>query len=76
MNASTLRYIEQAIEDNEPEAPLFTSECKAIIEPFGYRDHYYCDPMKCIEAAYEQAYEDSLYRDDIECDTCGGDCTL
>lgn len=76
MNATTLAYIEQAIIDSEPESPVFTSECKAIVEPFGNRDHYYCDPTKCIDAAYEVAYEDSLYRDDVECTTCNGRCEL
>lgn len=55
MNASSARFLMQAVEDSEPESPVFEPACIAYVGPFG-PDHYFCDPMTCLDGALATAY--------------------
>lgn len=79
MNAQTVAILEAYFNEGaEPESseplPMAATHCGDTCgDP---RCHYQCDPVTCLEAAFEAQREASYDYWSDECDTCGGDCTL
>jgi hypothetical protein len=80
VNAQTIAILEAELNGIEPDdfgpAPFATSHCGDTCgDP---RCHYQCDPVTCLEAAFEAQREAALdyWADDDYCDTCNGTCTL
>jgi hypothetical protein len=79
MNAQTIHILEAEYNagtdpsDFEPlplqDASIDHCDCGSI------GCHYHCDPVTCMQAAWE-AYFEATVDWDGDCDTCNGPCTL
>ena len=64
MNDYTARLVEQAIVDTEPEPPAI-ARCDGRYDPTivsrpDHIDHWYCDPVYCVDAALDILAESNI----------------
>lgn len=73
-STSTIALVNAALADVEVDVEGNPIVCIAERNYFGESSHYYCNPVTCPAAAIEEMYFESLYANDVECETCGGYC--